>query len=394
MKEIPIIALIALVVCCLSGHTVAGHAQGALYFCAHADRGGKEGSADAIGAAVDSATKLFMGNQPTVGLSIGVFKDGKTYTYNYGSTERGIQHPPTPHTLYTIASITKTFTGLLLAKAAVENKVRLDDDVRKYLDGAYPNLEYQGQPVRLWQLINHTSGLPANFPETTEIGTGDAALVESYTREDFLRDLHGVKLTRIPGEKFSYSNAAAQLLGLVLERVYGKSYEELVRVKITDPLKMKDTKVALTADERVRLPKAYSADGAFFPALSTRLPAAASLKSTTADLLKYIAWHIAERDPAVILTHQSAGNTVWSPDNHYTVGLNWQILRSPDQRSLFTNGNVPGFHSECVMFPELHLGIIVLSNEEVAKSRTDLSALADQILKAIDPRVAGILEVP
>ncbi|GLU52659.1 serine hydrolase [Dyadobacter frigoris] len=66
---------------------------------------------------------------------------------------------PNTHSIFGIGSISKTFAVLLLAKAAIENKVKLDDDVRKYLDGEYPNLEYQGQPVKLFHLISHVSRL-------------------------------------------------------------------------------------------------------------------------------------------------------------------------------------------------------------------------------------------
>src|SRR5437868_14462689 len=93
---------------------------------------GEKGCANATRSVVESAAKAFMGNQQTVGLSIGVFKDGKAFTYNFGTTERGKQRPPTAHTRYAIASITKTFTGSLLAQAVAEQKVRLDDDVRLY----------------------------------------------------------------------------------------------------------------------------------------------------------------------------------------------------------------------------------------------------------------------
>jgi serine-type D-Ala-D-Ala carboxypeptidase/endopeptidase len=204
----------------------------------------------------------------------------------------------------------------------------------------YPNLEYKGQPVRLWQLINHTSGLPVSLPEKAswyngeekDVGIGSAkegAFLKKYKKVDFLDDLRGVTLTRNPGEKFSYSNSAAQLLGLVLERVYDKSYEDLVRAKITEPLAMNDTKVTLTEAEQARVPKGYSSSGSFWPASFSQLPAHGFLKSTTTDMLKYVAWHLAEEDQAVKLSHQSAGTTVWSGDNSFTVGLNWQIFYPP-----------------------------------------------------------------
>lgn len=211
--------------------------------------------------------------------------------------------------------------------------------------------------------------------------------MDGYTRKDFLRDLHGVKLERVPGEKFSYSNTAVQLLGLVLERVYGKPFEELVRSRITGPLKMADTKVILSPTEAARIPKAYDTIGiAVQPAISTPLPAAGSLKSTVADMLKFLAWNVAEKDAVAKLTHQPAGNTVWSADGSFTVGLGWQIMTVSGRRVVFQDGNVPGYHSICVFYPELNLGIVVLSNEEFKPTPTRLSPLVNQILQTLDPR--------
>ncbi len=363
-------------------------------------RSGSKEETLAVRRAVDQAARAYMQSGQTIGLSIGIIKAGKTSFYNFGTTERDRQHPPTAHTLYPIGSITKTFTGALLARAVVEKRVSIDDDVRKYLVGDFPNLEFHGQPVRLYELINHTSGLPRNLPEILSSINGpeadaaqsadkEAAILDQYGRDEFVRDLHAVTLTWMPGEKFSYSNAAAQLLGLDLERVYAETYEEAIRSKITRPLKMYHTKVNLTAADRASMPKGSSAGGSFLPALSTRFPAAGALKSTTADMLKYIAWQLAERDPVVRLAHQPAGSTVWSQDNSFTVGLNWQILNSSGRRNIFQDGYVPGFHSMCVLCPELNLGIVVLSNEEVRSTPTQLSPLIDRILKAIDPRMSS-----
>ena len=84
----------------------------------------------------------FMANQQTIGLSIGIYKDNNIDTYNFGSTEaEATPQPPTAQTLYAIASITKTFTGTLLAQAVVNRKANLEDDVRKHLDGDFPNLQ-------------------------------------------------------------------------------------------------------------------------------------------------------------------------------------------------------------------------------------------------------------
>jgi len=84
-----------------------------------------------VDAAVERAARKFMSDAHAVGLSVGVYRGGKTYTYNYGEVAKGKGRLPTPHTIYEIVSITKTFTGVLLAQAVVEKRLRLDDGVRR-----------------------------------------------------------------------------------------------------------------------------------------------------------------------------------------------------------------------------------------------------------------------
>lgn len=101
--------------------------------------------------------ETFMKDKQAVGLSIGVYNNGANYFYNFGTTEKGKTQPPTQNTVYEIGSVTKAFVSLILANAVIEKKVKLDDDIRKYLDGVYPNLEYQKKPIKLVHLANTTS---------------------------------------------------------------------------------------------------------------------------------------------------------------------------------------------------------------------------------------------
>lgn len=106
-------------------------------------------------------------------------------------------------------------------------------------------------------------------------------------------------------------------------------------------------------------------------------------------MLRYIAWNVAEKDAAVLLSHQPAGNTVWSRDNSFTVGLNWQIFHPSGNRVIFQYGTVPGFNSACILYPELRLGIVLLTKEEDRGRSASLSPLVERIMKAIDPRTAA-----
>ncbi len=88
-------------------------------------------------------------------VSVGVYVNGKTYTLHKGELTVGLNYQPTDETLYEVASLTKTFTGTLLAQAIVENKVGLDDDIRTVLEGDFPNLEYEGNPITFRHLVTH-----------------------------------------------------------------------------------------------------------------------------------------------------------------------------------------------------------------------------------------------
>jgi len=346
-----------------------------------------------VAAVVDSAATTYMSDPHSVGLSIGVLKDGRSFTFNHGSAVRGKTQRPTEQTLYPIASITKTFTGSLLALAAIEKKLSLEDDVRKHLPGDFKNLEFDGQPIRLRHLLNHRSGLPFLLPDRPElvpgyqnepIATQQSRLAEAlktYTRADFYSDLRLVKLPAVPGKEFRYSNTAAQLAGYVLEGIYQEPFEQCVKSKLARPLGMTNTAIALNPWQRGQLATGYDGDGNVMPFPLDELQAAGALKSNVADLLKYLRWHATEADEAVKLSHQPTFT-----ENNYAAGLNWQILNANGRRLVWQEGNLPGFTSYLLFEPELGLGLVLLTNESGPSSSQRISAMANQILKALDDR--------
>lgn len=347
--------------------------------------------AKTVAAIINHAASEFFRDTPqAVGLSIGVLKDGKSYTFDYGTTERGRARRPTADTLYPIASITKTFTGTLLAQAALEKRVRLDDDVRKYLEGDYPNLVFDGHPIRLYDLLDHRSGLPFFLPDTPETQPDSSdkdvpwseRIIEQtkgYGREDFFADLHKVKLTFAPGEKFSYSNAAAQLMGYILERIYRMPYEQLLKKKLLDPLKMNNTAITLDSRQRERLAHGYDEKGHLMPEIGGELQGAGALKSSIHDMLKYARWEMSEEDAAVKLSHVPTFTS-----GGYSAALNWQIVHSGDSRLIWQEGNIDGFNSLCLVEPEQKLGLVFLANEEDRSSAHNLSTMTNNILKELD----------
>ena len=155
------------------------------------------------------------------GVSIGIYANGKVYYLNYGTVKRGASTPPTDSTIYELGSVTKTFTSYLLAQAVTEGKLHLQDDVRKYLDGPFPNLAYKGHPITIENLANHTAGLPKFLPRLNLQQTPDQILATypDISAAQLLSELSRFTPDTLPGTRFIYSNADAQLIGLILEKV-------------------------------------------------------------------------------------------------------------------------------------------------------------------------------
>ncbi len=324
----------------------------------------------------------FIKQPARVGLSIGIVQHGQVYFYNFGSTEKGKGRRPTPQTVYEIGSISKTFTSLLLAHAVLEKRVSLDDDIRKYLPGAYPNLARNGQPIKLVHLANTTSRLPDNLPQgPARPANPDSAVaaavkaLRGYTKQNFYDDLHQARLDTIPGLLPRHSNVATQLLAYILERVYRASYEELLARYINKPLQLADP--AGAGPPLV----GYNENGNPMPRLDLpTVVAAGGLRYSAADMVKYLRYQLAEKDPAVRLTHQPA----WGRMDEQAVGFNWNLEKTVNgERMLQHSGGTFGCASYCELYPDQQFGLVLLANESDRETQGSLQAVAGQLVEGL-----------
>lgn len=336
-------------------------------------------------ATIERLGSAFVQEKPHVGLSIGIVLAGRTSFYNFGTTVKGQHALPTPQTRYEIASISKTFTGLLLAQAVVEHRVQLTDDIRKYLPGSYPNLAFEGHPIRLVDLASTTSGLPDNLPESSQAMQGAPPdsipfrlrrSTQSYTTVRLYEFLHTIILTTTPGAAPQHSNVAAYLLGCLLENVYHRPYTQLVQQQIERPLGLPDgfASAGVTGG--------YNERGLAMPLLGDALPTQveAGLKYGTAAMLKYLQYQLTEQDAAVRLSHRPA----WGSLAEQAVGLNWSLDQTVDsQRRLWASGGAFGTASYCEFYPDLHLGLVLLANESDPTTQEQLQGLARQLVVAL-----------
>jgi CubicO group peptidase (beta-lactamase class C family) len=311
---------------------------------------------------VDSVARTYIDKENTAGLSIGVIKDGKEYTYHYGEADKTAKQMADDNTLYEIGSITKTFTGTLLAHAILEKKINLEDDIRKYLPEQYPNLQLKNQPILIKHLANHTSGL-VSFPSediAAQLGFDATNPYKHYTSDMVLAYLHKVKMDTIAGIKSSYSNYATGLMGIILEKTYKMPYEDLVKKYITTPLSMKASKIILTTEDLKNTAKPHDADGKLTSYWDiTGLGAAGAIRSNIKDMLLYAKANRAGVNEALKL----AQKTTFKQSATSETGLYWQ-LNTTKTGDVITwhNGGTGGFSTFCGFMKDKNIALVVLAN--------------------------------
>ncbi|MGY0041297.1 serine hydrolase domain-containing protein [Pedobacter sp. NJ-S-72] len=243
-------------------------------------------------------------------------------------------------------------------------KISLTDPITKYLpDSVAANPELQ--KIKIVNLSNHTSGLD-RLPENILSKNMDAVNpYKNYTAQLLFSYLKTSKLASVPGKVYSYSNMGAGLLAVILERIGGKSYEELIKEIIADPLKMNSTFQHLTPEFAKRFTKVYNNEGVEIKAWDfDALAGAGGLRSTVNDdLLIYAKNNIESKNPdlskAFELTHQVTFS------KEAVVGLGWHIIKSAEETYYWHNGATGGSTSFMMFDIKKKIAVVVLSNSGV-----------------------------
>lgn len=342
----------------------------------------------ALDSAVNRAVVPYFADGPAIGLTVGIVYKGKTSSYHYGENIKGSHSLPSDNLYYNIGSIAKTFIGTLLAQAVIDRRIALQDDIRKYLPGNYPNLQYQGHPVTIVQLANHTSGLPGVmrdlYPkEKNKLRemdfAGQANYLSAYSADSLLKDLHKISPDTIPGTRYRYNTNAVMLLQYILERVYQRSYTQLITTYLQHKLGLDHITPVLDARQMKQAARGYTKEGK--PQTYVNLEGyyiGPSMNATMQDLLGYVKAQLAERDPAIRLSHQ----LTWGDLNGFSVGLAWMCNIEHGTRYLYHDGNTKvGFNSLCTIYPEWQLGVFIIVND--VQNQEQLGRVENTLIKAL-----------
>ncbi|MBC6491711.1 hypothetical protein BC349_11675 [Flavihumibacter stibioxidans] len=299
-------------------------------------------------------------------VSIGIVKDGKIYTKHYGEIDKGKGNKANDNTYFEIASVTKIMTGYLLANAVLEGKVNLTDDIRKYLKGGYQNLEYDGRPVTFRDLISYESAIPSVLPDDREImktftDSTPIKLVQlnkSYSKSQFLEDLKNIKLDTLPGQKYLYCNPSVELTGHILENIYNKPFETILKENLWAKLNMNHTRFVLNKNEH--LANGYNNNHILMPHFVSNLWGASGgrTNSTLGDLMKLLKFELERENKIVQETQRNVNNrkTNW-------FGYFWDnIYLTENGKYCYKHGGAFGNQVLFSVFPEKNIGICIIVN--------------------------------
>ena len=352
-----------------------------------------------LAAKVDALAKPLADAGLAASLVVGVLDGDTMLVRSYGKVG---ENAPDGTTLYEIGSVSKVFTGILLADAVTRGVCKLDDPVQSLLPEGVTMPKWEATPVLLWHLSTHTSGLP-RLPNMK--GSDPSDPYAHFDEAKLFAEVGKARVRWEPGSKYEYSNFAVGLLGHLLAKKQGfASFEALLKERITTPLGMQDTTVALADAQKARMAPPRNADGDAEHLWDlAALAGAGGIRSSVADMLKFARAQFRPAGPLATLddvrqpkrSEPSPADALDEPidlaqqkrhdgANGIAMGLGWHFAR--DGKTRWHNGGTGGFHSYLAVVPGDRRAVCVLSNTT--------SGLIDQVGERILQHLYGMAVAP
>jgi CubicO group peptidase (beta-lactamase class C family) len=324
-------------------------------------------------------------------IAVAVVKDGRVvFERGYGQRQLDPALPADAHTLFSIASNTKSFTATAMEMLADEGKLKLDDRVIDHLPWFQMSDPYVTREMRLRDVLSHRTGLGLH--------AGDLLYnpVSSYSMREVVERLRTLPLARGFRAGYAYDNIMFAVAALVIEQASGQSYAEFVQNRIFRPLGMNESRINATAllpDDVVAACYFRNESGALqkvAPLAWTNNPGAAGIYASAHDMALWAQAQLAVGQPAdgkPRLLSTAAQQDMWSmvtpipidpPDTPELAaatpqflgyGEGWYVSDYRGHKLVWHGGDFPGATSRLTLVPELGLGVVVLTNQESQAAR-------------------------
>jgi len=327
---------------------------------------------------VDEYIRTEMQAQQIPGLALAVIKDGQmVIAKGYGRANVEHQVPVKPETIFQSGSTGKQFTATAVMMLVEEGKLSLDDKITKH----FPDGPSAWSNITLRHLLTHTSGM-TDYPR-------DFDLRRDYTEDELYQRIKTIPLAFQPGEKWSYSNLAYVMLGILIHKVTGKFYGDFLQERIFKPLGMTTTRVISEDDIVPNRAAGYRvANGQIknqnwvSPSLNTTADGA--LYMTIYDMAKWDAALYTEK-----LLKRSSLEQMWTPvklndGKTHPYGFGWALGEVRGHRIIEHGGSWQGFKAQISRYVDDKMTVILFANQ----IRANQAKLAHGVAAIINPDLA------
>ena len=310
-----------------------------------------------------------------------VAKNGKPfYTRAVGEASKRYRVPNKIDTKFNLGSMNKMFTGVAIVQLAQQNKLLFDDLVGKHLPD-YPNKEVR-EKVTIHHLLTHTSGMGLYWIELFH--KHDWILIK--TAQDYDALANKKPLSFEPGERFQYSNCGPIVLGLIIEKISGLSYDEYIQMYVTGPAGMENTYCYDITTPVPNLATGYTKRNLlgepqknwlenYFVTPSKGGPAGGGY-STVEDLLRFDialrSYQLLDQEHFAILT---TGKVDRTPDKKYAYLFEEQYING--HRVIGHGGGAAGINSQLRMYMDLGYTVVIMSNYDPPAAGIVVNELAE-----------------
>ena len=326
----------------------------------------------AIDAAVEDARKAW--KAPGIALAI-VHNDKPVLMKGYGVKRLGAEDPVTPDTVFVIASMTKAFGTASMAMLIDDGKMTWDDPVRKHLPYFRLSDPLADANVTLRDIVSHRTGLSRH--DILWIGS-------PWNREELIRKIGDAKLSKQFRAEYQYQNLMFTSAGEAVAKAAGIPWEEFVRKRIFEPLKMHNS--SFNVDDAQKSPdhaSAHQLSKGEVKVSSWRnvdnIGAAGEINSTVRDLANWMRLHLNRGEfegkrlisarnmdemhsPQTIVRMDEESKALSPNTNFSTYGLGWRIYDYAGEYVVSHGGSLRGFRSHVVLLPKHKTGFVILSN--------------------------------
>jgi CubicO group peptidase (beta-lactamase class C family) len=332
---------------------------------------------DFSAAKIDDYVRAEMQSQQIPGVALAVVKDGNVVlARGYGFANVEHQVPVKPETIFQSGSTGKQFTATAVMMLVEEGKLSLEDKITKYFTDA----PEAWRDITVRHMLTHTSGM-GDYPP-------DFDMRRDYTEDELFQRIKTIPLAFQPGEKWSYSNIAYVMLGILIHKVSGKFYGDFLQERVFKPLGMSTARIISEADIVPNRAAGYRLVNGQLKNQSWVSP---SLNTTADGALYLTVYDMAKWDAALYtdkLLKRTTLEQMWTPvklnnGKTHPYGFGWMLGEVRGHRIIEHSGSWQGFKAQITRYVDDKLTVIVFANQ----IRANQTKLAHGVAAIINPEL-------